>query len=61
MKARDAMQTRQDTRTELALDVRLMNITSALMLTGVGLLCVVMSLWWMVRHHRLPIERKAEA
>ena len=50
MKASDAMHMRQDTSPELALDVRLMNITSALMFTGVAVLCVVMLLWWMVRH-----------
>ena len=42
MKARDAMHMRTDTKPELALDVRLMNITSALMFTGVAVLCVVM-------------------
>ncbi len=55
MKARDAMHMRTDTKPELALDVRLMNITSALMFTGVAVLCVVMSLWWAVRHPAFAI------
>ena len=55
MKARDAMHIRTDTRPELALDVRLMNITSALMFTAVAVLCVVMLLWWAVRHPAFAI------
>jgi cell division protein FtsQ len=50
MKARDAMQMNRDQPQEPALDVRLMNITSAMLFTGVTVLCLVMLLWWAVRH-----------
>lgn len=55
MKARDAMHLPAESRPELALDVRLMNITSALMFAGVGVMCVAMLLWWVVRHPALAI------
>ena len=55
MKARDAMHMRHDTPKEPALDVRMMNITSALMFTGVGVMCVLMALWWVARHPAFAI------
>ena len=50
MNARDALHMRDDTRPEPALDVRLMNITSAFLLTAIAVMCVVTLLWWAVRH-----------
>jgi cell division protein FtsQ len=55
MKARDAMHMRHHVAPETALDVRMMNITSALMFIGVGVMCIVMVLWWIARHPAFAI------
>ena len=50
MKARDAMYMSRETAPEVALDVRLMNITSRWMLMLAGVLFVCMLIMWMARH-----------
>lgn len=50
MKARDAMYANESTPTPLALDIRLMNMTSALLLMMLSLVLVCVLLWWMLRH-----------
>jgi len=48
MKARDAM--RMSDETPITLDIRLMNITSVLLMMVFGLVLVSALLWWIVRH-----------
>jgi cell division protein FtsQ len=48
MKARDAMLMSDET--PMALDIRLMNITSVLLMLVFGLVLVSALLWWIVRH-----------
>ena len=50
MKARDAMYFNRDAAPELALDVRLMNITSRWLLWIAGMLFFSMCVMWIARH-----------
>jgi cell division protein FtsQ len=49
MKARDALHNSQDAE-PAALDIRLMNVTTAFLMTIFSLVLVMVLLWWLVRH-----------